>query len=355
MFGCRRSVLLRRLWSSRCTGVEDGDVASLKLAARSIFQRLRLEQLERLCEALNSGGAGDSACVLVPRTEIRSGPTAPGGWAQLTPQLLLCRLFRWPDLRYQHEIKRLHCCPDFAKRDGDRGLVCVNPYHFSRLAEPETPPPPYTKCSRSCSQWTGLMDWSGPGDAWSKDPSTEQCSNCYETSDSSMEGYWCRLAYWEHRTRVGCQLAVQEEAVSVFWDLPRGSGLCLSPLKPLGRGERGGDSSSRRVRKRIGPGVVLSREGGGVWLYNRSQVPVFVGSPTLLPPDSSRSACKLLPGYSLKVFDYRRIPSRQAYVREKGPWDPHCIRVSFAKGWGPTYSRRLITSCPCWLEILLNK
>lgn len=29
------------------------------------------------------------------------------------------------------------------------------------------------------------------------------------------------------------------------------------------------------------------------------------------------------------------------------------MRISFAKGWGPNYSRLEVISCPCWLEVLL--
>jgi hypothetical protein len=34
----------------------------------------------------------------------------------------------------------------------------------------------------------------------------------------------------------------------------------------------------KRTRDKVGIGVVLSREDDGVWLYNRSQFPVFVAS-----------------------------------------------------------------------------
>lgn len=39
---------------------------------------------------------------------------------------------------------------------------------------------------------------------------------------------------------------------------------------------------------------------------------------------------------------------------QTGPVDIHSVRISFAKGWGPKYSRQEVTACPCWLEVLLS-
>lgn len=37
-----------------------------------------------------------------------------------------------------------------------------------------------------------------------------------------------------------------------------------------------------------------------------------------------------------------------------GPVDVHSVRISFVKGWGQSYKRQDIKSCPCWLEVILN-
>ena len=37
-----------------------------------------------------------------------------------------------------------------------------------------------------------------------------------------------------------------------------------------------------------------------------------------------------------------------------GPVDVHSVRVSFVKGWGQSYKRQDIKTCPCWLEVILN-
>ena len=105
------------------------------------------------------------------------------------------------------------------------------------------------------------------------------------------------------------------------------------------------------------PGVILSHDEQGVWAYNRTEVPVFVNSPTLDVPNSrTYSVFKIPPGYSMQIFNYE-ISKLYQRLRDPatldGPFDPNAVRISFAKGWGPSYSRQFIDCCPCWLEILL--
>ncbi|XP_072137869.1 mothers against decapentaplegic homolog 6-like isoform X2 [Mobula birostris] len=335
MFGSRRSSVVRRLWRNRCgaaaaAGVAGGEggrnedlQAGLKPVTQSLFKKLRDDQLETLARAVEGGAEERGGCVYVP-----------GGEANPWPPVLTCRLFRWPDLRSPHQLKRLCICECSPKVAEEAGVVCCNPYHFSRLCEPESPPPPYSKLS--------------PSQTW----------NNFDDVGLSpylpREGHWCSVAYWEHRTRVGRLFAVHEPSVGVFCDLPRGSGFCLGQLHVANRHEM-----VRRTRGKIGGGVLLSREWDGVWVYNRSQHPIFVSSPTLgLPGSRAVSVHKVLPGYSVKVFDYGKSRALQRAVSpggfSDGPYDPNSIRISFAKGWGPCYSRQFITSCPCWLEILLN-
>lgn len=184
------------------------------------------------------------------------------------------------------------------------------------------------------------------------------CQLCSPLPDTSLswntvkDGCWCKLAYWEYRTRVGRLYAVHEAAVNVFCELPWGNGFCLAQLPAAYR-----SCALRRARGKIGRGLLLSREPGGVWAYNRSEHPIFVSSPTLSPPGAcGLTVLKVLPGYSAKVFDYEWAGNKGGWqLPGEGPCDPHSIHISFAKGWGPCYSRQFITSCPCWLEVLLNQ
>uniref|UniRef100_A0A452HDR7 MH2 domain-containing protein n=1 Tax=Gopherus agassizii TaxID=38772 RepID=A0A452HDR7_9SAUR len=169
---------------------------------------------------------------------------------------------------------------------------------------------------------------------------------------TTRDGCWCKLAYWEHRTRVGRLYAVHETSVNIFCELPQGSGFSLGQLQAERR-----SAAVRRARSKIGRGLLLSQERDGVWAYNRSEHPIFASSPTLGPPGArGLPVRKVLPGYSLQVFDYERAGGQASWRRPgDGPCDPNSIRISFAKGWGPCYSRQFITACPCWLEILLTK
>ncbi|KAG8430802.1 hypothetical protein GDO86_019983 [Hymenochirus boettgeri] len=315
MFRSRRSVSARQLWRQRCItstrGQGEGAPPSpedlhnaLRPAAHQLFKKLKDEQLWQLAEAVESKGSWECGCVFFP-WDSRSGKHA------LPPHVLLCKLYRWPDLRHGAELKRLIQCENFWRRSGEGTSLCCNPYHVSRLAAPDT------TLSRS----------------------------------SNRDGYWCKLAYWEHRTRVGRLYNVSEHSVHIFHDLPKGSGFCLGYLNSETRNE-----TVRRTRMKIGQGLTLSYEQNGVWVYNRSEHPIFVNSSTLSPLNyRGQMVHKVHPGFSIKVFDLEQVsPIPGNSLVGDGPCDPHSVRISFAKGWGSSYTRQFITSCPCWLEILLS-
>ncbi|XP_054572081.1 mothers against decapentaplegic homolog 6 isoform X3 [Eptesicus fuscus] len=375
----------------------------LKTVTYSLLKRLKERSLDTLLEAVESRGGVPGGCVLVPRADLRlGGQPAP-------PQLLLGRLFRWPDLQHAVELKPLCGCHSFAAA-ADGPTVCCNPYHFSRLCGPESPPPPYSRLSPR-DEYKPLVSVFVIKFFWSTATLTRFhiVCGCLHTAvaeiyliphcltlkrrpptpssllrvnsqmgrlpissslvflglrmrpkddasmspDATKPSHWCSVAYWEHRTRVGRLYAVYDQAVSIFYDLPQGSGFCLGQLNLEQRSE-----SVRRTRSKIGFGILLSKEPDGVWAYNRGEHPIFVNSPTLDAPGGRALVVrKVPPGYSIKVFDFERSGLLQHGPEPDaadGPYDPNSVRISFAKGWGPCYSRQFITSCPCWLEILLN-
>ncbi|XP_053208853.1 mothers against decapentaplegic homolog 6-like [Panonychus citri] len=183
--------------------------------------------------------------------------------------------------------------------------------------------------------------------------STTESSSSYPESEISSS-HWCILAYWELKSRVGRLFPVSNERIDIFNDCPKGNGLYLGyfPLHHI-------DHNSGKIgktRAKIGNGIRIIRKGSSVYVYNRSDYPIFLNSATLCPPNSRRPTIfKILPGYSIKAFDYDVALKNTLYPfrsEKDGPIDLYSIRISFVKGWGPNYSRQTITSCPCWLEVL---
>ncbi|KAM4663332.1 mothers against decapentaplegic homolog 6-like [Discoglossus pictus] len=350
MFRSRRSVSARQLWRQRCTTPSRGqgegapphpEEHALRPTAHQLFKKLKDEQLWQLAEAVESRGRWECGCVWLP-WEARGG--------KLPPHVLLCRLYRWPDLRQSGELKRLLQCEAFWRKAGDGGSLCCNPYHFSRLATPDLSPPLSHKVREPPRPVLTEPYTLHPNVTTSRFILRGRQDTTLSRS-TYRDGHWCKVAYWELRTRVGRLYNVSEPTVHIFHDLPKGSGLCLGHLGSDSRNE-----AVRRTRGKIGQGLTLSQEQDGVWVYNRSEHPIFINSPTLTPVGTrGQPVYKVLPGYSIKVFDSERtLGPPGGSVLSDGPCDPHSVRISFAKGWGSCYSRQFITSCPCWLEILLN-
>ncbi|XP_051576525.1 mothers against decapentaplegic homolog 6-like [Myxocyprinus asiaticus] len=327
----------------------------LKKCTYAFLKRLKEKSLDVLLEAVESQGGMPSGCVLASQTEVRVGGQL------VSPQYLLCRLFRWPDLRLSSLLKPLCHCQSF-KAEENQTLSCCNPYHYSRLCGPvkdDTPPPPYSHLSplsenKPLNSSFLILPYTETEATCSLSGMSQDYLDANMSPSSLAQNHWCNVAYWELRTRVGRLYPVHDASLSIFFDLPQGTGLCLGllPLSPR-------STSVQRTRGKIGHGILLSKEPDGVWAYNRSQHPIFVNSPTLEhQPYLSLTVRRVMPGYSIKVFDYEKscqIQHPRDLAHLEGPYDPNSVRISFAKGWGPCYSRQFITSCPCWLEILLNK
>ena len=113
--------------------------------------------------------------------------------------------------------------------------------------------------------------------------------------------------------------------------------------------------AAERTLSKVGRGVALwlDRSTNTVWLYNRSEFPVFVLSPT------THNVLKLWPGQSACVYRWSALQrtvddDRKTDLEQTtSPRQPDCIVVSFVKGWSGRYKRQTILSCPCWLQVLL--
>lgn len=68
---------------------------------------------------------------------------------KMLPHVMYCRIFRWPDLQNQNELRSVPNCLHPAQQNRDRGgrergresnMICVNPYHYSRVDHSIYPP-----------------------------------------------------------------------------------------------------------------------------------------------------------------------------------------------------------------------
>jgi len=215
----------------------------------------------------------------------------------------------------------------------------------------------HLSCVQSCLSSQESCDTNTNNKAKKNSKTNKKTVHELNSGDSALT--WCRLAYWEERTRVGAQVSGTKRALEVFSSQPRPSAshdaVSLETLHSLNPKP---SQATLRTREKIGLGLILSRDESGVWVHNRSQVPLFVNSPTLDVPNSRTfSVFKIPPGFSMQVFSwglarlYSTIRDPAAY---DGPFDPHSLRLSFAKGWGGSYARQYVECCPCWLEIMLT-
>lgn len=111
----------------------------LKTATYSLLKRLKEKALDTLLEAVESRGGMPSDCVMVSRTELRLGGHVA------SPQLLVCKLYRWSDLQHPAQLKPLCECKSFGLPDSP--TVCCNPYHYSRLCGPGECTQKETECT----------------------------------------------------------------------------------------------------------------------------------------------------------------------------------------------------------------
>ncbi|ESO92497.1 hypothetical protein LOTGIDRAFT_145516 [Lottia gigantea] len=356
MFRSKRNALVKRLWKHRITNNETDSTTEtvedleIKSVAQSMLKRLDEKQLQLLVDSVESKGGETTDCVLLPVGDLKLGRR------MVAPHILCCQIWRWPGISENVELKRLLCCSSI----NDQTHICCNPYHWN------------VQMSAHCRLDTErvkintgnvfsycLINMNGKSTETGLTPTAHrqyysEVEDLSEDIPSRCGGpHWCSIAYWELRQRVGRLFTVFNPSISVFQNLPHGDGMSLEILQNKPNLE-----SVKRTREKIGFGIILSKEADGVWVYNRSSYPIFVNSPTLDDPESRTLIVrKVLPGYSIKIYDFELAKelelSRDPALLD-GPFDPCSIRISFAKGWGPFYSRQFVTSCPCWLEILLN-
>lgn len=98
-----------------------------KNAVRFLIKELRKSpKLVSELEKAISTKCSDGKCVTIPATSERRLLVAH---RRCKPQVIYCRLWRWPDLQSHHQIKAR--CPT-TNEPKSSGAICINPYHYER-------------------------------------------------------------------------------------------------------------------------------------------------------------------------------------------------------------------------------
>ncbi|KAL5256088.1 hypothetical protein ACHWQZ_G011336 [Mnemiopsis leidyi] len=315
MFRTRKSTLIKKLLSLQESSAKNTyDPTSQGLAKVFLKDIGEIEVLQLLLTVLKEGALG-TTCIVVNSQD---------------KHLTACKLWRWPLYRTMPTLKRVPICNDRCNE-----TECLNPYHYF-LTMSHSP----SKTIRLDSSPVSLpitRDLSDSGIC------IDMCSDTFNTEDGESTGTWCNVAYWEHNQRIGALHCVNDPIVAIANNISH-SGLDLSKIA---NDDVSRDEVTARVRKHIGSGILVSLEEDGIWLYNRSEISIFVQSPTMSTGDKSRPQVhKVLPGYALNSYHFAHHSTVSRTART--------IRLSFEKGWGPGYRRQYITDAPCWLELLLS-
>uniref|UniRef100_A0A3Q2T991 Mothers against decapentaplegic homolog n=1 Tax=Fundulus heteroclitus TaxID=8078 RepID=A0A3Q2T991_FUNHE len=121
-----------------------------KRAIESLVKKLKekKDELDSLITAVTTNGVHPSKCVTIQRTlDGRLQVAGRKGF----PHVIYARLWRWPDL-HKNELKHVKFCQYAFDLKYDS--VCVNPYHYERVASPtstgNTPSSCRTVCSSTC-------------------------------------------------------------------------------------------------------------------------------------------------------------------------------------------------------------
>ena len=61
----------------------------------------------------------------------RSLDVPPNQSSKSNPVVIYCRLWRWPDLSNQNDLKPVDYCPNAFHYSRDD--ICINPFHYERV------------------------------------------------------------------------------------------------------------------------------------------------------------------------------------------------------------------------------
>eukprot|EP00095_Tigriopus_kingsejongensis_P004213 maker-scaffold1792_size27886-snap-gene-0.3 protein:Tk04213 transcript:maker-scaffold1792_size27886-snap-gene-0.3-mRNA-1 annotation:"mothers against decapentaplegic-like 6 protein" len=142
---CRTNQLVNKLLQHEAQEApQSAPTTEPKDRAKSLLKRLSESQLQSLLRSIEAQGGLDTSCgsshdncvVVASSVVVRRSARV-----RVSPKLLTCQLFRWPDLRDEFELKRLSFCQAKLSHHGDINVECCNPFHWSRLFQPNPASP----------------------------------------------------------------------------------------------------------------------------------------------------------------------------------------------------------------------
>ena len=107
-------------------------------AVETLIKKLKRqpnEQYSALQLVLNKKSE-DTPCITLSRSQDGRLQVSH---RKMLPHVMYCRIFRWPDLQSQHELRSVPICQyPFGRRESNK--ICVNPYHYARVDHSLYPP-----------------------------------------------------------------------------------------------------------------------------------------------------------------------------------------------------------------------
>lgn len=177
---------------------------------------------------------------------------------------------------------------------------------------------------------------------------------------SPMNQEWCQIVYFELNVRVsetfhGCLPCITIDGFTNPEHV--GARFSLGSLYNANR-----NAQSKRVLRHISRGIEMHFQDGEVIVLCLSPHDVFIHSPCMNKMNDypTSTVCRIVPGSAVKVFSNSCFSAcltqalGNSFEAVYNLTKLCMFHISFAKGFGNGYNRKMVSSTPCWLEVTLT-